>query len=60
MKRHEHSEKGKGNGRGDQLVKVIVRTPKNVSASEKKLLQQILSQRKETDTPELIPVSQFE
>ena len=47
-------------GKGDQLVKVIVRVPKNLSANEKRMLQEIRSGRRETDTPELLPVSQFE
>jgi molecular chaperone DnaJ len=47
-------------GKGDQLVKVIIRIPKNLSASDKKLLQQIHSESRDTDSPELLPVSQFE
>jgi len=47
-------------GKGDQLVKIIVRIPKNLSSSEKKLLQQIRNEVKESDAPELLPVSKFE
>jgi molecular chaperone DnaJ len=47
-------------GKGDQLVKIIVRIPKNLSSGEKKLLQQIRNEVKEIDTPELLPVSKFE
>jgi molecular chaperone DnaJ len=47
-------------GKGDQLVKVIVRIPKNLTASEKKALQQIRNEKKETDTPQPLSVDQFE
>jgi molecular chaperone DnaJ len=47
-------------GKGDQLVKVIVRIPKSLSSNEKKVLQQIYRERKDTDTPDLLPVSEFE
>ena len=47
-------------GKGDQLVKIIVRIPKNLSSSEKKLLQQIRNEVKELDAPDLLPVSKFE
>ncbi|MCK4924517.1 MAG: molecular chaperone DnaJ [Spirochaetes bacterium] len=47
-------------GKGDQLVKIIVRIPKNLSSGEKKLLQQIRNEVQGTDTPELLPVSKFE
>ncbi len=47
-------------GKGDQLVKVIVRIPKNLTSSEKKALQEIYKSRDDTDTPALIPVSEFE
>ena len=47
-------------GKGDQLVKIIVRIPKNLSSNEKKYLQQIRDEVKESDTPELLPVNKFE
>ena len=47
-------------GKGDQLVKIIVRIPKNLSSNEKKYLQQIRDEAKESDTPELLPVNKFE
>jgi molecular chaperone DnaJ len=47
-------------GKGDQLVKTIIRIPKSLSATERKLLQQIRGQSKETDAPALIPINQFE
>ncbi|KPJ83666.1 MAG: hypothetical protein AMS17_17185 [Spirochaetes bacterium DG_61] len=47
-------------GKGDQLVKVLVHISKNLSASERRLIQQIRDERKETDSPELLNISQFE
>lgn len=47
-------------GRGDQLVKLIVRIPKNLSSREKKVLQELQGERKDTDRPALIPVSEFQ
>ncbi len=47
-------------GKGDQLVKVIVKIPQNLSSGEKKLLQQIRSEVREIDAPELLPVNKFE
>jgi molecular chaperone DnaJ len=47
-------------GKGDQLVKVIIRIPNNLSAGDKKVLQQIYKEREDTDSPALLPVSQFE
>lgn len=47
-------------GRGDQLVKVIVRIPKDLSSKEKELLQEISYDSRESDTPPLIPVNNFE
>jgi molecular chaperone DnaJ len=47
-------------GRGDQLVKVIVRIPENLSQRERKVLEEIYRLRNDTDTPSLIPVSEFE
>jgi molecular chaperone DnaJ len=47
-------------GKGDQLVKIIVRIPKNPSGNEKKLLQQIRNEMQESDAPELLPVDKFE
>ncbi len=46
-------------GKGDQLVKLIVRTPKNLSSREKKVLQELQGEQKETDRPPLIPVREF-
>jgi molecular chaperone DnaJ len=50
----------KRRGRGDQLVKVIVGIPKDLSSQEKKIITELASAREETDTPPLIPVSSFE
>ncbi len=50
----------KGRGRGDQLVKVIVKIPKDLSSEEKKLIEQIAKNHYSTDTPPLIPVSNFQ
>lgn len=47
-------------GKGDQLVKLIVRIPKNLSSKEKKLLEELKNEHKETDRPPLIPVREFE
>lgn len=47
-------------GRGDQLVRVIVRIPENLSQRERKVLEEIYRLRNDTDTPSLIPVTEFE
>jgi len=47
-------------GKGDQLLKVVVRVPKNLSSREKKALQELSRERNDTDTPSLIPVKDFE
>ena len=47
-------------GKGDQLVKIIVKIPKSLSSNEKKYLQQIRNEVKESDAPELLPVNKFE
>jgi len=46
-------------GKGDQLVKVIVQIPKNLSSKEKKVLHELNAVRKDTDTPSLLRVSDF-
>ena len=46
----------KRRGRGDQLIKVTVQIPKNLSSAEKKTLEDLQKARKETDTPPLMPV----
>jgi len=46
-------------GRGDQLVKVIVQIPKNLSSKEKKVLHELHASRNDTDTPSLLRVSDF-
>jgi len=49
----------KGRGRGDQLVKVIVRIPKDLTSDEKRIISEMSQRRGETDSPPLIPVSEF-
>ncbi len=46
-------------GKGDQLVKVIVQIPKNLSSKEKKVLHELNTVRKDTDTPSLLRVNDF-
>jgi molecular chaperone DnaJ len=50
----------KRRGRGDQLIKVLVEIPKNLSQHEKKIMSELASARKETDSPPLLSVSSFE
>ncbi len=47
-------------GKGDQLVKVIVKIPQDLSSRQKKVVKELAEERKETDTPSLIQVSNFE
>jgi len=47
-------------GRGDLLVKIIVRIPKNLNSSQKKILQKLQSERGDNDEPQLLQVSDFE
>jgi molecular chaperone DnaJ len=50
----------KRRGRGDQLIKVIVEIPKALSSHEKKVMSELALARKETDSPPLISVNNFE
>ena len=50
----------KRRGRGDQLVKVVVKIPNDLSSHEKKVLQEISQRRNDTDSPSLIHVRNFE
>ncbi len=50
----------KRRGRGDQLVKIIVVIPKSLSSHEKRVMQELSLERKDTDSPALLPVSSFE
>jgi molecular chaperone DnaJ len=50
----------KRRGRGDQLIKVLVEIPKNLSSHEKKIMSELASDRKDTDSPPLLSVSSFE
>ena len=50
----------KRRGRGDQLVKVIVRIPENISAQEKRAIEELTSIKKDTDSPHLLNVRDFE
>ena len=50
----------KGRGRGDQLVKVRVKIPTDLTFEEKKMIEQIAKNHGDTDTPPLIPVSKFD
>jgi molecular chaperone DnaJ len=50
----------KRRGRGDQLIKVIVEIPKDLTSQERKVLTELSLSRKDTDTPPLMPVSSIE
>ena len=50
----------KRKGRGDQLVRVIVGIPKELSPQERKELQALSDKRNDTEQPPLIPLSDFE
>jgi len=50
----------KRRGRGDQLIKVIVQTPKDLSSAEKKALEELAERRKETDSPPLMSIGSIE
>jgi len=50
----------KRRGRGDQLIKVAVQIPKDLSSAEKKVLEELSQKRNETDTPPLTPVDSIE
>lgn len=50
----------KRRGRGDQLVKVIVTIPKDLSSYESKTLQELSMKSKNTDFPSLLHVKNFE
>ena len=50
----------KRRGRGDQLVKIIVKIPENISAHEKTVIEELTAKRKETDSPQLLHVKDFE
>jgi molecular chaperone DnaJ len=50
----------KRRGRGDQLIKVIVQIPKDLSSSERKVLEQLAQGRKDTDSPPLMPAGSIE
>jgi len=46
-------------GRGDQLVKIVVDVPRDLSLEEKKILQEMSEKRTETDRPKLMDVKDF-
>lgn len=50
----------KRRGRGDQLVKVIVTIPSNLSSDEKKVLQELSFKRKDTESPSLLHVKSLD
>jgi len=50
----------KRRGRGDQLVRVFVTIPSDISSYEKKVLQEISQSRNDTDSPALMHVRSFE
>jgi molecular chaperone DnaJ len=50
----------KRRGRGDQLVKIIVKIPENISAHEKKVIEELTSKSSDTDSPPLLHVRDFE
>lgn len=50
----------KGRGRGDQLVKVIVEIPKNLSSEEKRILEDFSLAKNSSSSPPLMPVTSFE
>jgi len=50
----------KRKGKGDQLVKIVVKIPSSLSSQEKQVLQEISKKRGETDSPSLIHVKDFE
>jgi molecular chaperone DnaJ len=50
----------KRKGRGDQLVRVVVEIPGELSPRERNALQEISNARNDSDTPPLIPVSEIE
>ena len=47
-------------GRGDQLIKMVVNIPKDISSHERKVMTELSLARKETDSPPLMPVSSIE
>jgi molecular chaperone DnaJ len=49
----------KRRGRGDQLVKVVVTIPGDLSSKEKTVLQDLLKNRNTTDSPSLLHVKNF-
>ncbi|KPJ89384.1 MAG: hypothetical protein AMS17_02130 [Spirochaetes bacterium DG_61] len=50
----------KRRGRGDQLVRVVVNIPSDLSSQERKALQEISEKRKDTDSPSLLHVKDFD
>ena len=50
----------KRRGRGDQLVKIIVKIPENISAHEKKVIEELTLKSNDTDSPQLLHVRDFE
>jgi len=46
-------------GRGDQLVKVVVTIPRDLSAEERRVIQEMSARRAETDRPKLMEVKDF-
>jgi molecular chaperone DnaJ len=50
----------KRRGKGDQLIKVIVKVPKDLTSHERKVMTELALARKETDSPPLMSVSSIE
>jgi molecular chaperone DnaJ len=50
----------KRRGKGDQLVKVAVQIPTDLSSQEKQILQDISDRKHETDSPSLLHVKDFD